>query len=505
MLNRRSAEISDLLAEVGPALTTDLARHLMAQGVSYAAARQRISRRSEEVRVLHGLPFPRRSRFIYLESQFGTKEYWDALIQAISVASPSYASALTGLRMRGGFLPTQYFHIASGAPVRQTGQLASSLILDRLLSVDLVSSEAVDGIGECVVLGGRRFLDPTAVSLVRARLLTEALLLDAIRAWLGRMNMASPSVTTIRGDSKAPQFATYLFDLCGPSYLSPLVRNRKGKRDPGFFVADVIVGKDLNTEEVKPFIRKCTTLAQLKRVRPFVPMLIADNFSPEALHECRSRGIIATRPETLFGKDVALALNDLFQALTKAAAIAAASPDRIEKLFGSLSAIEGAAGNLRGALFEVMVGHVVHAIEGGSIDIGVLVTDLQNSCRAEVDVRLVREKVVKIYECKGYQPSNLVSETEVEDWLKKKVPTIYNAHAHEPRFQDCRLKFEFWTCGGYHEKAIEKLKVAQHRTRKYDIDWKDGLQVHRYLAQLKSPGIRKIFNEHYLKHPLRLQ
>lgn len=42
--------------------------------------------------------------------------------------------------------------------------------------------------------------------------------------------------------------------------------------------------------------------------------------------------------------------------LTNAAAVAAASPEKLEKLFQKLSSIEGPAGNLRGALFELLVG-----------------------------------------------------------------------------------------------------------------------------------------------------
>jgi hypothetical protein len=33
---------------------------------------------------------------------------------------------------------------------------------------------------------------------------------------------------------------------------------------------------------------------------------------------------------------------------------------------------------------------------------------------------------VTIYECKGYQPSGVVRAGEVDDWLKKRVPTITN-------------------------------------------------------------------------------
>ena len=233
-----------------------------------------------------------------------------------------------------------------------------------------------------------------AWATAREAFLTENVLLDAIRTWAGKMNLASPSTTWIRDDNPAPQFATCRFHLCGPCYLRPVRRFSEQKLIPGFIVADVVVGAQLDKTSVAAFLRKCELLSHLRKIPQFLPMLIADGFTPEALRECRSSGIITTRPDTLFGQDVAPhALGDLLQTLSNAAAVAAANPDRIEELFRRLSTVEGSAGNLRGALFELVVGHMVRSIEGGSIDIGTLVRSPTRQC-AEIDVRLVKERQV---------------------------------------------------------------------------------------------------------------
>ena len=288
------------------------------------------------------------------------------------------------------------------------------------------------------------------------------------------------------------QFGTFRFDLCGPCYLRPLARTRKSKTDPGFLVADVLLNNEtLDEAAVAPFLRKCATLSHLRKIRPFLPMLIADGFTPEALRACRSRGIIATRPETLFGRDVAEALADLFKTLSNAAAMAAANPDRVENLFTRLSAIEGSAGNLRGALFELLVGHVVRSVEGGSIDIGVLVTNPRTGQKAEIDVRLVKERTVIVYECKGYQPSSTIRKDEIEEWLSKRIGIINATQRYEQRFDGCEFRFEYWTCGSFDEEAIAQLEAASIRTRKYAIGWKDGAAVREYAKAIKAPEIRK--------------
>ncbi len=219
-----SNSILRLLARLGPSLTSDLALELRKSGISPAAARQRLSRLPEEVKTLFGLPFPKRARFIYLQDQFGTAEYWDALIEAVQSSNPAHAAALAGLQARGGIVPVSQFAIVSGAPLRQKRQLSSKTIMERLVSVSLLSRDQVMSLGECVSLGTSGLLGDVAITSLRARLLTERVLLDGIKGWAGRMNLASPNTTQVRDRDTTPQYATFAFDICGPSYLRPLRR-----------------------------------------------------------------------------------------------------------------------------------------------------------------------------------------------------------------------------------------------------------------------------------------
>jgi hypothetical protein len=332
---------------------------------------------------------------------------------------------------------------------------------------------------------------------LRALLMTEAVLLDAIRTWSGRLNLVSPDTARIRDDQPAPQFATFLFDLTGPSYLLPMVTFTDSKPTPGFFVADVILDVELGASTVAAFLRKITMLSALRKTRPFLPMLIAKSFTLDALKLCRARGIIATRPDTLFGQNVARALEDLLHTLTNTST---ASIDRIEKLFNKLSVIEGAAGNLRGALFELIVGHCVHLLEGGDISLGPTLMDLKTGKQAEVDVLWERQRQVGIYECKGYRSP--VRLPEVEKWLTQKVPTIYAALKGQDRYSSADFTFEFWTASNFEPDAEHFLKSARRSIRRYKVSWKDGVEIRKYAAGIKAPGLRRIIDEHYFKDVL---
>lgn len=72
--------VVDLLQEHGPLLSSDVSRMYREMGLSDSAARQRANRRSDEVKQLYGLPFPRGARFLYVEGEFGDARFYSALI-----------------------------------------------------------------------------------------------------------------------------------------------------------------------------------------------------------------------------------------------------------------------------------------------------------------------------------------------------------------------------------------------------------------------------------------
>ncbi len=155
------------------------------------------------------------------------------------------------------------------------------------------------------------------------------------------------------------------------------------------------------------------------------------------------------------------------------------------------------------SIFELIVGHLVKELIGGSIDIGITVRDSKNGESAEIDVRMVKQRQIGIYECRGYQPSSEVGSDEIEDWLTRRVPRIVGHHRHEDRFRGCELALEFWTCGTFGAGALRMLEDAAAKTKKYRIGWKDGQAVRKFAQGIGATAIRKILDEHYFNHPLK--
>src|SRR5579872_1119670 len=98
--------MSDLVEIVlrykGPCVSTALVAALVKEhGLTPATARQRVSRATTIKKLAHIL-FPHRARFVYLQSDYGSPEFWIALTRDLLANSVSYGGGLAALLARGG-------------------------------------------------------------------------------------------------------------------------------------------------------------------------------------------------------------------------------------------------------------------------------------------------------------------------------------------------------------------------------------------------------------------
>ncbi|WP_156895660.1 hypothetical protein [Massilia putida] len=90
-------EVHDFLLSDGPQLSGQLALGLEKWlGITPAAARKKIERRSKSVRELK-LPFARRAKFLYVASQYGSDRFWGQLAKALEEGSGAYARVIRGV------------------------------------------------------------------------------------------------------------------------------------------------------------------------------------------------------------------------------------------------------------------------------------------------------------------------------------------------------------------------------------------------------------------------
>ncbi len=498
-------DIVSYLKEHGACISSQLIKALEDSGCSRAAARKRISRsiQRKEIRRLAGITFPKQASFLYHESTFNSPSFWDVLIKSLDSSNPTYAAAIHALAAHGGITKLRYFPIISGAPIRQSKQISWDAVLERLKSIELVQKVSYEEVGEYITFNTGVDFRHLSLSEVKAKELAENILVTAVRDWARKLNIVSYDSVKCRDDEEdLPRGGTFHWDICGPSFLRSFRKVKDGKMTAGFFVCDVAVDTVFDEKTIQAFIRKCRLTSYLRNMPPFIFCLVARGYTKEAFHLAKSEGIMACTTENLLGKDISEGLSTLLSTMTRLGEMAVYRPEVINELFSKLGGIEGAAKNMRGSLFELLVGHCVKKQADGSIDIGKRVRDLDLGKDYEIDVFRIKEnREVWIYECKAHQPTERVKLEDVEYWCKQRVAPIFKILSREERFRKCEFNFEFWSCGTFEDDAKLYLEDMAKKTKRYSIGFKCGNEVREYIKSIKPKSVLDMFDEHFYKHP----
>jgi hypothetical protein len=505
-MSNAGLELIAFLQSHGPAVSTALVKHMGMSGIGVDAAKKRISREvaGRSIQRTRGIELPHRESFLFLKEQFKSPQFVEKLWVEHAKAGSIVAIALHSLHSRGGLIPNGHFAGVSGSPWRVKKQVSYERVREFLLRYGLAEQRYHEEHGECLQLGsGVPIGVPNSPSRMKARMVAENITIGHLTRWLSQMGMIGYESAKIRSGQTQPEFGQFSWDLTAPSYVHPFVLRIPGADPtPGFVVADVSIGGELSLPQVQHFLRKCEVIRHQKKQRPFLSMLVANHFSGDAFKELRRTGCMPVTLQNLLGEKLAEALNGLIMMLTNAAQVVASKPEAIYDLFSKLSSIEGAAANLRGPLFELVVAHCVSQKEGGLIEIQKAIREPGNQSLTDIDVlRLKIKQEVTAYECKGHFGDVEIGLQEVQKWFKTTIPRIRNYFFDQDQYRDLSHRFEFWTTGKFHLDALKFLHSVK-ATKKFTVDWKDGDDVIQYASEAKAGNLCQLLKEQYVRHPI---
>lgn len=496
-----SLSVKKYLEQNGPCLSSEISEYFVNEiKLKPEAARQRVSRAGYDVQRLD-LSFPKRAKFLFLREQAGSSDYWEKLESALLASNSAYGYAISALNERNGVMPAKHFEIACGSPIKQKKHLAAQTVLERLKGANLVKEIFIEGIGNCVYLGLHTNHISSLIPAMKARLLTEELVLVSIKSWMRKLGFISYNKVAIRNSEKNPKVSTTAWDLAGPSYLSPLVSfpSTSSTPTPGFVVCDILLNDEISEMGIRPFLQKLNALKSLKKVGKQLCFFFGHSFSKEAFNKLKSQGICPATTSVIFDREIALGLKELTETLSNVA-LKAISPEKIDTIFKRLGKIEGAASRLRGALFEYVIAEAVRYEHSYTIE-------LNRQCRTpsgtkEADVICRNMRKIKFIEGKGYSFNKMVTVQDVDYWLREQVP-IFREHAlAHPDWKNLEMIFEFWTSSKFEAEALEKLKLVQNNTKKYKIVFKDFSEVSSLIHQTGNKALNKTFSDHFTSNPL---
>jgi predicted RecB family endonuclease len=450
------------------------------------------------------LSFARRAKFLYLPNQYGSERFWHALSDALQGGNGAYARAIFAVSARGGVMPIRHFGAAAGL-VDAAGQLGPDEVRTRLVEAEVLRELDVPGYGICIALSRTAELDEP-VQAMKARLVAEEVLLGAIKQWARNLAFGSYDMFLVRGGPKSPTVGRFEWDLTAPSYISGLTTwdDAASRPRPGSFVADVLLGRgNVDERAIRPFLYKTQTLRRLKAARS-IQFFVSEGYTPEALNLLRKYGVVPARVEELFGLEVAKAMRELISTLTQTAAVAI-DPDSFERLFNSLGRFEGAAGTLRGALFEYVAADLLRESGWHNIVMNKLYRENGRDL-AEVDVRAEKADDVVFVECKGILPGKFLDDAEVEQWLTRRIPAVYAKTRANEELVNRKLVFELWTTGelSANAKALLEAKQQEVSSTKYTLQARLGPDLRQLAAHAarRNRTLVKVLDQHFLMSPL---
>jgi len=483
--------IREMLFQNGAMLSSDIAERLDAEGVTPEAIRKRISRAGPPVSRLKGVNFPNKEAFLFIDGDFGTPDFKSHLEEALIKTGTSYGRALLGIAARHGAVCERDLPAATGLPVRPTKrQILCSAAIEKLKQLGLLIPEAGT---EQVVFA--TYGSPGMTPRLRAIRVAEDIMLMATRSWLVRAGFSSTNVVSVRIDGRTPLTGPYGWDLCCPTYLSGIATRTSSTVRPGSLVCDVILGRHLAINDLKPFIAKCDSLIHQRRESRLQPMIIADSFERAALDMLRTRGTFIARPEAILGADTARDLRQLIDTIANAAMSVTSSPDKVFELVGRMSRLEGAALNLRAVVLELIMAHL-YKEDGLFIEIRKKIRDSKGQT-AEIDIMASSHSNIYFCECKGMAPGSLVNRDTIDTWESKKLPRIKEWFKTSP-YRDHRAEFRFYASTGYADEALMLIADLALKHRKQPISFLNGVDILGTLEKRRESALIDVFNEQFV-------
>jgi hypothetical protein len=481
--------IEQILQTRGPILSGVLAQELAKHSINLTLARKQISRVTHPIKKLR-LGFENNQSFVYLENQTDTKEYWENLTQCLKTSSQAYYSYLNAFLIHYGFVYKSQLTAYTFSPVQNLkGHLHSNNIVERLIKSRIISDfdENIFQINSNIY-AGHNFSRFRAIELAKKQISEDFI------SWARNTNLIS--YHTARSLDTTAEFGKFQWCFTSPSYVNSISRFKKGKPQPGFIVADILIGRKLKADDIGFFLKKVEIIKQQRNVSAFIPFLICDNLEENAFKAVKSKGVITGFVRELFGAAYSETLRLLVETVTEATKIITTNPDQFIELSKKLSALQGRFGNIKGDMFEFVVGYF-YTINNDRIEIGKVIKERESGKNKEIDVFVNAANQLRVVECKGQKLP--VTKSFIETWLDEKITIIRKWILSQDDYCKKEIIFEIWSTSGFEKDALLLLQQRAHSVKpsKYKIEFWDKSSIVKKFYETRNAKLRDIMNDYF--------
>lgn len=470
-----------ILQETGPLMSSELAIHLEKRfGIIKNTASQTVSR-DKSISKIKGF-YSSRQAFCFLEADKDSPDFFDKLLESMFVHGKKYWYCLNALKMNGGIISQRYLESYTNYPVVP---LKSHLPFKKVLQ-NFVS----EGI---LIYNDDQFLltpkfNVTFTNYVHYKTI-EAIkdtVLDNFHSLCKNIGLISFDSGELFGE-----YGKFRFGFKGPSYVTGLIEDGKN----GFVVADVLIGHPIYEKDVSFFVDKIKTIKQFQKSSRLIPFLLVDDLDKDALALLKKNGIVVGFIGELFGKKYAETLKELIGILNNAGASLKQSPEKYIDLIKELKKYnEGLANNIKGTLFEFVIGHF-HSVKCQSIDLGREIIDEDG--RHEMDVLSFYSDKIVVSECKATKSK--IDFEAIEKWGDRKLPAFFKWIKKQETHKEKEIEFEYWSTSGFTEGAEERLEHLSKTTKKYKVSCFGSKDIRENALKMKNKKLKEVIDNFFLK------
>jgi hypothetical protein len=470
-----------ILQKQGPLISSKLARELsIKEKIKENTASQRIARSSDILQV-KGF-FKSNQSLCYLPEHANDDTLLYCLSESMFENGRKYWFTLNALKMHEGIVSKRYLECYTNYPIQPLkGHLPFERIMQNFVGENIIVFNGMDYI-----------YSPQFSKIITNPLLhrTIELIKDNILNDFHSLARNTGLISYETGETFA-EFGKFRWAFKGVSPIAGLKNNGKF----GYLLADILVGRPFYKNDVLFFIEKLKHIQSFKNASNIFPIMLIDDLAPEALHLLKTQGIVIGFIKELFGSKYAETLKELISILNNAGASLKTNPDKYLELILELKKYnEGLANNIRGALFEFVVGHI-HQEDCQSINLGREI--IENSGRHDMDVLAIYSNKIVVAECKATK--SLVDIDMVDDWLSKKLTAFRSWILKQETHKTKAVEFEYWSTSGFTPEAIQTLDERVTSTKLYKISYYGPEDLREKAKQMKNKKLKEALDNFFLK------
>ena len=487
-----------LLNTHGPMLSGQLARYYESTySVSNEAARQALSRASRPVFKITKLSFDKNQKFFYLENQFNSAQYINALIHAIENHSKVNNTYIIAFLAQNGYVSKKLLASFVSSPV---GKVRGHKMHERVIS-DLTQTGIISDFDEARWELAYDFNKSVSFNISRATGLEVAKkhIVNDFASWAGKMNLSAYSSAHILNEKA--QFANFQWAYTSPSYVHPLFDTKKNR--PGFVVADVFYGKTAKKQDIQFIVDKVNIIRSFKNLPTFLPFLILERAEHDALMHLKENKISLAIISNIFDTRYSELLGNIVSLFTNASAIIASNPGKLEEFFIAIGKAEGRFNNLAGDMFELMVGNYYYEIGVNYFEIKRTIRIPNERQLREIDVLAKKDGCMYVVECKATR--SMVNYDDAEKWLGVKIPQIRKWLLLDKYEKTQNHIFQLWSVSGFTDEAKELLLTHQKSVSasKYNIEFLDKERMREIASKNNAKTFLSLLNQHFSEDYIR--